>query len=120
MNKNLRLGTLATALLLVATALYVGTRPAYALCVCDPTTYDTYCWGKGSTTDLATSNLSVACKASADQYCWSIGADSSCNVVTTPTSYPWWDPNSGAWVASGHATFHCRYCSDREPIPKEP
>jgi hypothetical protein len=114
MNRNLRLGTLATALLLAAAAMYVEPRAAHAFCICDTEggSYVTDCWGKGSTPELATSNLPVDCRARANEFC---GSDGACNVNSTLTAAPWW--NGMTWQTDGYATFYCRICST---IEKEP
>ena len=121
MNSKLRLGTLVTALLLAAAAMYVEPRAAHAICVCDTEggTYVTDCWGKGSSCEAAVSNLPTACRTNASNACFGMGYDGSCQQVVTQNSpyYCWFDSGSGMWVVDGVVSFKCRTC---EPIIIDP
>lgn len=121
MNRNLRLGTLITALLLVTAAMSIGPRPAHAICPCDTAnTYVTDCWGKGSSCTAAVSNLPSACTTIATNACWDMGYDGSCQVSSVQNSpyYCWFDSGSGMWVVDGRVTFRCKTCIDINPDPK--
>ncbi|HEX6898634.1 MAG TPA: hypothetical protein VF789_02930 [Thermoanaerobaculia bacterium] len=126
MNRNLRLGTLTTALLLAAAAMYIEPRPAHAICVCDTENgpWVTDCWGKGSDCNAAVANLPTACRSLANQICYNdLGYDGgSCQqtVVQNTPYYCWYDAASGMYVVDGVVTFKCKTCTDIDPIDPRP
>lgn len=120
MNRKLRLGTLATALLLAAVAMYVEPRPAHAVCVCDTAErYVTDCWGKGANCDQAVANFPSACNSAAHSACYGMGYDGACQISNTQNTpyYCWYDSSSGMYVVDGRTAFNCRTCViiDKEP-----
>jgi hypothetical protein len=123
MNRNLRLGTLTTALLLVAAAMYVEPRPAHAACVCDTgDRFATGCWGKGADCAQAVANFPSACVSAAHDACYNMGYDGACQISSVQDSpyYCWYDAGSGMWVVDGVASFYCRTCVVIDPGPKVP
>ena len=122
MNRNLRLGTLTTALLLAAAAMYVEPRPAHAVCPCATDFFVTDCWGKGATCDQAVANLPSACNVIATDACYNLGYDGSCQVSYVQNSpyYCWYDAMSGMMVVDARTTFKCRICVDIDPIDPRP